>query len=65
MGVTCWGLALFLCSPASQDNVSASSAAVAADVHVAIKLAFLVAAAVAVLALVTCDLGVEQWQPHL
>ena len=56
---------LFLCSPASQDNLSARSAAVAADVHVAIKLAFLVAAAVAVLALVTCDLGVEQWQPHL
>ena len=65
MGATCWGLALFLCSPASQDNLSARSAAVAADVHVAIKLAFLVAATFAVLALVTCDLGVEQWQPHL
>ena len=65
MGVTCWGLALFLCSPASQDNLSARAAAVAADMHVAIKLAFLVAAAVAVLALVACDLGVEQWQPHL
>ena len=49
----------------SQDKLSARSAAVAADVHVAIKLTFLVAAAVAVLALVTCDLGVEQWQPHL
>ena len=55
----------FLCSPASQDNLSASAAAVAADVHVAIKLALLVAATVAVLALVSCDLGVEQWQPHL
>ena len=48
-----------LCSPPSQDNFSARPAAVAADVHVAIKLAFLVAAAVAVLALVTCDLCVE------
>ena len=54
-----------MCSPASQDNLSARAAAVAAYMHVAIKLAFLVAAAVAVLALVTCDLGVEQWQPHL
>ena len=50
----------FLCSPTSQDNLSARTAAVAAEVHVAIKLALLVAAAVAVLALVTCDLGIEQ-----
>ena len=49
----------------SQDKLSARSAAVAADVHIAIKLAFLVAAAVAVLAPLTCDLGVEQRQRHL
>ena len=54
-----------MCSPASQDNLSSRAAAVAADVHVAIKIALLVATAVAVLALVTRDLGVEQWQPHL
>ena len=65
MGATCCGLALFLCSPASQDNLSARSAAVAADVHVAIKLALLIAAAIAVLALVTCDFRDEQWQRHL
>ena len=53
------GVGPFLCSPASQDNLSARSAAVAADVHVAIKLVLLVATAVAVLALVTCDLGIE------
>ena len=51
----------FLCSPARQDNLSARSAAVTADVHVAVKLALLIAAAVAVLALMTCDSGVEQW----
>ena len=55
----------FLCSPASQDNLSARPAAVAADVHVAIKLALLVTAAIAVFALVTSDFGVELWQPHL
>ena len=65
MGGYLLGVAPFLCSLASQDNLSARAAAVAADMHVAIKLAFLVAAAVAVLALVNCDLGVEQWQPHL
>ena len=55
----------FLYSPASQDNLSARTAAIAADVHIAIKLALLVATTVAVLALVTCDLGIEQRQPHL
>ena len=63
--VTCWGLALFYVVLPSQDQLSARTAAVAADVHVAIKLALFVAAAIAVLALVTCDLRVEQWQPHL
>ena len=65
MGATCWGWSLFLCSPASQDNLSARTAAVAADVHIAIKLALPVATAIAVLALVTCDFGIEQRQPHL
>ena len=65
MGPTCLGLALFWCLSASKDNLSARAAAVAADVHVAIKLALLVAAAIAVLALVTCDFRVEQWQRHL
>ena len=64
-GATFWGLAHFLCSPASQDNLSARAAAVAADVHVVIKLALFVTAAIAVFALVTCDFCVEQWQPHL
>ena len=59
MGSTCWGLLLFLCSPASQDSLSARAAVVAADVHVAINVTLLVATAVAVLALVICDLGVE------
>ena len=58
-------MALFLCSPASQDNLSARTAAVAANVHIVIKLALLVATAFAVLALVTCDLGIEQRQPLL
>ena len=49
----------------SQDKLSASPAAVAADVHVAIRPALLVAASVAVVALETCDLGVEQRQRHL
>ena len=40
-------------------------AAEATDVHVAIKLALFVAATVAALAPVTCDLGVEQRQRHL
>ena len=63
-GATCWGLPPFLCSSTSHNNLSARSAAVAADMHVAIKFAFLVATTDAVLALETCDLGVEQWQPH-
>ena len=49
----------------SQDKLSARSAAVAADVHVAIRPALLVATSVAVVALETCDLGVEQRQRHL
>ena len=49
----------------SQDKLSARSAAVAADVHVAIRPTLLVAASVAVVALETCDLGVEQRQRHL
>ena len=49
----------------SQGKLSTRSAAVAADVHVAIKLALLVTAAIAVFALVTCDFGVEKWQPQL
>ena len=49
----------------SQDKLSARSAAVAADVHVAVISALLVTTASAVLALVTCDLGVEQRQRHL
>ena len=49
----------------SQDKLSARSAAVAADVHVAIRPALLVAASVAVVALETCDLGIEQRQRHL
>ena len=49
----------------SQDKLSARSAAVAADVHVAIKLALLITTASAVLAHATCDLGVEQRQRHL
>ena len=49
----------------SQDKLSASSAAVAADVHVAVIPALLVATASAVLAPVTCDLGVEQRQRYL
>ena len=51
--------------PASQDSLSARAAAVAADVHVAIKLAIRVATAVVVLALVACDFGVEQRWRHL
>ena len=49
----------------SQDKLSARSAAVAADVHVAVISALLVTTTSAVLALVTCDLGVEQRQRHL
>ena len=64
MGATCWGLALFLCLT-SQDKLSARSAAVAADVHVAVISALLVTTTSAVLAPVTCDLGVEQRQRHL
>ena len=48
-----------------QDKLSARSAAVAADVHVAVISALLVTTASAVLAPVTCDLGVEQRQRHL
>ena len=59
------GWPLFLCSPASQDKLSARSAAVAADVHVAVISALLVTTTSAVLAPVTCDLGVEQRQRHL
>ena len=65
MGVTCWGLALFLCRIPCQDKLSARSAAVAADVHVAVMPALLVTTTSAVLAPVTCDLGVEQRQRHL
>ena len=49
----------------SQDKLSARSAAIAADVHVAVISALLVTTTSAVLALVTCDLGVEQRQRHL
>ena len=49
----------------SQDKLSARSAAVAADVHVAVISALLVTTTSAVLAPVTCDLGVEQRQRHL
>ena len=49
----------------SQDKLSARSAAVAADVHVAVISALLVTTTSAVLALVTSDLGVEQRQRHL
>ena len=48
-----------------QDKLSARSAAVAADVHIAVIPALLVTTTSAVLALVTCDLGVEQRQRHL
>ena len=49
----------------SQDKLSARAAAVAADVHVTVISALLVAASVAVVALETCDLCVEQRQRHL
>ena len=49
----------------SQDKLSARAAAVAADVHVAVIPALLVTTTSAVLAPVTCDLGVEQRQRHL
>ena len=49
----------------SQDQLSARTAAVAADVHVAVISALLVTTTSAVLAPVTCDLGVEQRQRHL
>ena len=49
----------------SQDELSARSAAVAADVHVAVISALLVTTTSAVLAPVTCDLGVEQRQRNL
>ena len=49
----------------SQDKLSARSAAVAADVHVAVISALLVTTTSAVLALVTCDLGIEQRQCNL
>ena len=49
----------------SQDMLSARSAAVAADVHVAVISALLVTTTSAVLAPVTCDLGIEQRQRHL
>ena len=65
MGATCWGLALFYVVLPSQDKLSARSAAVAADVHVAVISALLVTTTSAVLAPVTCDLGVEQRQRHL
>ena len=65
MGGTCWGLALFYVALTSQDKLSARSAAVAADVHVAVIFALLVTTTSAVLAPVTCDLGVEQRQRHL
>ena len=63
--VTCWGLAFFYVVLPSQDKLSARSAAVAANVHVAVISALLVTTTSAVLALVTCDLGVEQRQRHL
>ncbi len=49
----------------SQDKLSARSAAVAADMQVAVISALLVTTTSAVLALVNCDLGVEQRQCHL
>ena len=49
----------------SQNKLSARSAAVAANVHVAVISALLVTTTSAVLAPVTCDLGVEQRQRHL
>ena len=49
----------------SQDKLSARAAAVAADVHVAVMPALLVTTTSTVLAPVTCDLGVEQWQRRL
>ena len=49
----------------SPDKLSASAAAEAADVHVAGMPAHLVTTTSAVLAPVTCDLGVEQRQRHL
>ena len=47
------------------DQLSARTAAVAADVHVAVISALLVTTTSAVFAPVTCDLGVEQRQRHL
>ena len=65
MRITCWGLALFNVVLPSQNKLSARSAAVAAHVHVAVISALLVTTASAVLAPVTCDLGVEQRQRRL
>ena len=65
MGVTCWGLALFYVVLPCQDKLSARSAAVATDVHIAVIPALLVTTTSAVLTPVTCDLGVEQRQRHL
>ena len=48
-----------------QEKLSARSVAVAADVHVAVIFALLVTTTSAVLALVTCDLGIEQRQHNL
>ena len=63
--ITCWELAFFYNLLPIQDKLSACSAAVATDVHVAVISTLLVAATSAVLALATCDLGVEQRQLHL
>ena len=61
-----WYVFVLLKSPAEIPEFFVfHSAEVAADVHVAVISAFLVTTASAVLALVTCDLGVEQRQRHL
>ena len=65
MGPTVGGWPSFYVVFPSQDKLSARSAAVAADVHVAVISALLVTTTSAVLALVTCDLGIEQRQRHL
>ena len=58
-------MALFFVVLPSQDKLSARSAAVAADVHVAVISALFVTTTSAVLTPVTCDLGIEQRQRHL
>ena len=64
-GLPVGGWPVFYVVLPSQDKLSARSAAVAADMHVAVISALLVTTTTAVLALVTCDLGVEQRQRHL